>query len=74
MNAHKRCLSDFNEGELVRSVLPCEHRFHVACIDHWLASKTTCPVCRADLKSPAPHAGEGDSEVAVKVERGDDAV
>ncbi|CAI5991625.1 unnamed protein product [Closterium sp. NIES-65] len=64
------CLSDFNEGELVRSVLPCEHQFHVACIDHWLASKITCPVCRADLKSPAPDAGEGDSEV----ERGDDAV
>ncbi|CAI5522829.1 unnamed protein product [Closterium sp. Naga37s-1] len=67
------CLSDFNEGELVRSVLPCEHRFHVACIDYWLATKTTCPVCRTDLKSLAPHAGEGDSDVAVKVERGDDA-
>ncbi|CAI7747501.1 unnamed protein product [Closterium sp. NIES-54] len=67
------CLSDFNEGELVRSVLPCEHRFHVACIDHWLASKTTCPVCRTDLKSPSPpHAGEFDSDVAE--EGGDDAV
>ncbi|CAI5471788.1 unnamed protein product [Closterium sp. Yama58-4] len=68
------CLSDFNEGELVRSVLPCEHRFHVACIDHWLATKTTCPVCRTDLKSLAPHAGEDDSDLAEKVAGGDDAV
>ncbi|CAI5476187.1 unnamed protein product [Closterium sp. Yama58-4] len=46
------CLSDFNEMELVRS-LPCAHRFHVSCIDHWLADRTTCPVCRVDLSTAA---------------------
>ncbi|CAI5479826.1 unnamed protein product [Closterium sp. Yama58-4] len=46
------CLSDFNEMELVRS-LPCTHRFHVSCIDHWLADRTTCPVCRVDLSTAA---------------------
>ncbi|CAI6009289.1 unnamed protein product [Closterium sp. NIES-65] len=45
------CLCDFNEGELLRYLLPCEHRFHVSCIDHWLANRTTCPVCRIDLKA-----------------------
>ncbi|CAI5531785.1 unnamed protein product [Closterium sp. Naga37s-1] len=46
------CLSDYNEGELVRA-LPCAHRFHVSCIDHWLAATTTCPVCRTDLSATA---------------------
>ncbi|GJP51380.1 hypothetical protein CLOM_g10534 [Closterium sp. NIES-68] len=67
------CLSDFCEGELIRSVLPCEHRFHVACIDLWLATHTTCPVCRADLKSSAPRMAVDDSDVR-EVDGGDDAV
>ncbi|CAI5490466.1 unnamed protein product [Closterium sp. Naga37s-1] len=45
------CLCDFNEGERLRYLLPCEHRFHVSCIDHWLADRTTCPVCRIDIKA-----------------------
>ncbi|CAI5524222.1 unnamed protein product [Closterium sp. Naga37s-1] len=49
------CLSDCNEGELVRA-LPCAHRFHVSCIDHWLAATTTCPMCRTDLRAaPLDH-------------------
>ncbi|CAI7841003.1 unnamed protein product, partial [Closterium sp. NIES-53] len=46
------CLSDFFERDLVRT-LPCAHRFHVSCIDHWLADRTTCPVCRVDLSTAA---------------------
>ncbi|CAI5487045.1 unnamed protein product [Closterium sp. Naga37s-1] len=46
------CLSDFIERDLVRT-LPCAHRFHVSCIDHWLADRTTCPVCRVDLSTAA---------------------
>ncbi|CAI5496916.1 unnamed protein product [Closterium sp. Naga37s-1] len=69
------CLSDFNEGELIRFLRPCEHQFHVACIDHWLATKTTCPVCRTDLQSPDPIAITDESEVRTdKVEGGDNAV
>ncbi|CAI5491106.1 unnamed protein product [Closterium sp. Naga37s-1] len=68
------CLSNLHEGELIRILPPCEHRFHVACIDHWLATKTTCPVCRTDLQSSDPIVTAEDSEVTDKVEGGDNAV
>ncbi|CAI5983824.1 unnamed protein product [Closterium sp. NIES-64] len=67
------CLSDFNKGELIRILPPCKHQFHVACIDHWLATRTTCPVCRTDLQSPDPIVTAEDSEVTDKVEGGDNA-
>lgn len=45
------CWEDFNKGEEVR-MLPCEHKFHPACIDPWLLGFSgTCPVCRVDFGS-----------------------
>ncbi|GJP31479.1 hypothetical protein CLOM_g12321 [Closterium sp. NIES-68] len=66
------CLCDFNEGELVRSLPPCAHRFHVSCIDHWLAARTTCPVCRIDLETQTPDATI--QSVTVKEVEGSEAV
>ncbi|CAI5471906.1 unnamed protein product [Closterium sp. Yama58-4] len=66
------CLSDFNEGELIRFLWPCEHQFHVTCIDHWLATKTTCPVCRTDLRLPDPAIAITKDLEVTKVEGGDD--
>ncbi|XP_057819227.2 RING-H2 finger protein ATL32 [Cryptomeria japonica] len=43
------CLSDFQDEELVRLLPKCSHAFHPECIDMWLWSHTTCPVCRASL-------------------------
>lgn len=38
------CTEDFTVGEDVR-VLPCDHRFHPACIDPWLINVSgTCPL------------------------------
>ncbi|KAL6078706.1 Zinc finger, RING/FYVE/PHD-type [Balamuthia mandrillaris] len=42
------CLSDFEEGETLRT-LPCLHVYHQACIDHWLRSRNTCPICKYEI-------------------------
>lgn len=39
------CISPFKGGEELR-VLPCNHFFHVDCIDLWLARSKQCPHCR----------------------------
>ncbi|KAI8956033.1 hypothetical protein F4801DRAFT_574236 [Xylaria longipes] len=44
------CTEDFTKGEDVR-VLPCNHKFHPACVDPWLVNVSgTCPLCRLDLR------------------------
>ncbi|KAF8642628.1 hypothetical protein HU200_067309 [Digitaria exilis] len=40
------CLEDVRAGEMVRQVPACRHIFHVGCIDMWLHSHRTCPMCR----------------------------
>lgn len=42
------CLMDYEEGEELKA-LPCLHKYHVACIDHWLASNNLCPVCKHEV-------------------------
>uniref|UniRef100_A0A1A9V9E7 RING-type domain-containing protein n=1 Tax=Glossina austeni TaxID=7395 RepID=A0A1A9V9E7_GLOAU len=39
------CLSDFQLNDLLRT-LPCNHKFHAACVDKWLKIEGTCPLCR----------------------------
>ncbi|KAJ9128986.1 hypothetical protein P3X46_034257 [Hevea brasiliensis] len=43
------CLSEFEDDETLRLLPKCNHVFHPECIDEWLASHVTCPVCRAKL-------------------------
>lgn len=43
------CLSEFVEGELVKVLPNCYHGFHVRCIDTWLVSHLSCPMCRRPL-------------------------
>ncbi|KAG6734782.1 hypothetical protein I3842_01G286700 [Carya illinoinensis] len=42
------CLSEFEDGEELRTFPGCMHSFHVPCIDMWLYSHSTCPICRSD--------------------------
>lgn len=40
------CLGPYEEGQVVRTVA-CFHQFHRDCIDAWLTSNPTCPICKA---------------------------
>ncbi|CAH0559407.1 unnamed protein product [Brassicogethes aeneus] len=41
------CMCDFEARQMLR-VLPCAHEFHAKCIDKWLRSNRTCPICRGN--------------------------
>ncbi|KAH6772494.1 RING/U-box superfamily protein [Perilla frutescens var. frutescens] len=43
------CLNEFEDDETLRLIPKCDHVFHPQCIDAWLESHVTCPVCRANL-------------------------
>ncbi|VFQ69064.1 unnamed protein product [Cuscuta campestris] len=47
------CLNEFEDDETLRLIPKCDHVFHPECIDAWLESHVTCPVCRANL-TPQP--------------------
>ncbi|CAM0913209.1 unnamed protein product [Alopecurus aequalis] len=47
------CLSEVADGEKVRTLPKCDHRFHVECIDMWFHSHDTCPLCRAPVGADA---------------------
>lgn len=45
------CLSEFEEDESLRLLPKCSHAFHLPCIDTWLKSHSSCPLCRANIVS-----------------------
>lgn len=40
------CLSEFTLNQRVKLLPKCNHGFHVRCIDRWLTSHSSCPICR----------------------------
>lgn len=42
-------MNEFEDDETLRLIPKCDHVFHPECIDAWLVSHSTCPVCRANL-------------------------
>ncbi|GAB2296422.1 hypothetical protein Dimus_030542 [Dionaea muscipula] len=43
------CLCEFDDEDLLRLLTRCCHVFHQECIDLWLGSHRSCPVCRRSL-------------------------
>ncbi|XVE92472.1 hypothetical protein REPUB_Repub01dG0100100 [Reevesia pubescens] len=46
------CLCKFLEQDKLRLLPMCSHAFHIDCIDTWLMSNSTCPLCRGTLFTP----------------------
>lgn len=44
------CLSAFENGQMIRALPNCKHHFHVECIDKWLGSNSSCPICRHEVE------------------------
>ncbi|KAL5783302.1 hypothetical protein ACOSP7_008331 [Xanthoceras sorbifolium] len=40
------CISRFDDTEILRLLPKCRHAFHINCIDKWLESHSSCPLCR----------------------------
>lgn len=40
------CLSRYENPEILRLLPKCKHAFHLDCVDVWLTSHSTCPLCR----------------------------
>ncbi|KAJ3676120.1 hypothetical protein LUZ60_003532 [Juncus effusus] len=45
------CLGEFKDGEKIRVLPKCNHRFHVECVDKWFKTNANCPLCRAPVES-----------------------
>ncbi|KAH7840587.1 hypothetical protein Vadar_018917 [Vaccinium darrowii] len=48
------CLGVFGEGEKVKVLPNCRHCFHSECVDKWLSSQASCPLCRSSLLVDSP--------------------
>lgn len=43
------CMEEYERGD-ERTMLPCWHGFHKQCINRWLSSKGSCPVCKTEVR------------------------
>ncbi|KAF8703782.1 hypothetical protein HU200_031874 [Digitaria exilis] len=62
------CISALVAGEKVKVLPPCGHCFHPDCVDAWLRSQASCPLCRCLLAAGAA------AKPAAAVNGSDDAV
>ncbi|KAI4378613.1 hypothetical protein MLD38_016070 [Melastoma candidum] len=63
------CLGEYEDGELIRALPGCLHAFHAACVDTWLSSHASCPLCRG-CTEPQPNASNVAESSGVVESRG----
>ncbi|CAN6589041.1 unnamed protein product [Malus baccata var. baccata] len=66
------CLCEFEAEDNLRLLPKCSHAFHMKCIDTWLLSHSTCPLCRATLL-PDFSRSNGCSPIVFVLESGSDS-
>ncbi|CAI0394111.1 unnamed protein product [Linum tenue] len=59
------CLCEFAGDDKLRLLPKCSHAFHMECIDTWLLSHSTCPLCRSSLLADFSAANHGSPIVLV---------
>ncbi|CAL5053171.1 unnamed protein product [Urochloa decumbens] len=59
------CLGEVKPKETVKQLPICAHLFHEGCIDVWLRSHGTCPVCRSPVNAAAAAAVPASVEIVV---------
>ncbi|KAL4294682.1 hypothetical protein HN51_045497 [Arachis hypogaea] len=52
------CLLDYQAEDKLQQIPACGHTFHMSCIDLWLSSHSTCPLCRLSLLTSAKSSTE----------------
>ncbi|KAG6436594.1 hypothetical protein SASPL_101495 [Salvia splendens] len=48
------CLGIFGDGDKVKVLPPCQHCFHSECVDKWLLTQSSCPLCRSSIRFDSP--------------------
>ncbi|KAJ8512192.1 hypothetical protein OPV22_002626 [Ensete ventricosum] len=48
------CLCPFSPHDELRLLPACRHAFHSSCVEPWLRTTPSCPLCRASIALPHP--------------------
>jgi len=61
------CRETFANDDIVRRINSCQHVFHMNCLDTWLETHTSCPICRTDVREgtegpPTPMDDENEND------------
>lgn len=49
------CLGVFQKEEKIKMLTRCGHAYHAECVDTWLRTRSSCPLCRASLRVDPLH-------------------